>query len=237
MRIVTVAGIVALLTGCATAPPPAPGTQSFVGEVWTWDSRNSVVTLMEDGGRLVRVKVDPDTLRTLRLHQYTRVTGTPAPPADIQHTTQAAGLVTAVARGQAEIVEIAAAVATVDPRGRLALTSERGPLHVWAAAGADQRFPSGTPVTLRISVQPVDLVPASAPAAPTPAPVGAPSAAPATSEPGDHAVVTGRIVGINPGGVLVVESPTGPIQVPSTDGSRYRVGDAVEVRTTVRARP
>ena len=77
MRIVTVAGIVAaLLAGCATAPQPAPGTQTFVGEVWTWDTPSSVVTLMEDGGRLVRVKVAPETLRTLRLHQYTRVSGT-----------------------------------------------------------------------------------------------------------------------------------------------------------------
>jgi len=68
---------------------------------------------------------------------------------------------------------------------------------------------------------------------PAPAPVGAPSASPST-EPGDHAVVTGRIMGINAGGVLVVESPTGPIQVFATDSSRYKIGDAVQVRTTVR---
>jgi hypothetical protein len=54
--------------------------------------------------------------------------------------------------------------------------------------------------------------------------------------PGDHAVVTGRVIGINPGGVLVVESPTGPIQVVSADASRYKVGDAVQVRTSVRPR-
>jgi hypothetical protein len=76
-------------------------------------------------------------------------------------------------------------------------------------------------------------VPAAAAAPPTPTPVGAPSASP-TSEPGDHAVVTGRIVGVNPGGVLVVESPSGPIQVLTADGSRYKIGDAVQVRTTVR---
>ena len=41
-------------------------------------------------------------------------------------------------------------------------------------------------------------------------------------------------MGINAGGVLVVESPTGPIQVLATDSSRYKIGDAVQVRTTVR---
>jgi hypothetical protein len=72
---------------------------------------------------------------------------------------------------------------------------------------------------VHISVQPVDLVPASAPATPTPAPVGGATTSP--SQAGDHAVVNGRIIGINPGGVLVVESPTGPIQVVSGDASRY----------------
>ena len=110
---------------------------------------------------------------------------------------------------------------------------QTSPTNVWVAAGAEQRFPKGAPVSLRISVQPVDLMPATAPASPTPAPVGALSASP-TSEPGDHAVVTGRIMSINPGGVLVVESPTGPIQVLSADSSRYKIGDAVQVRTSVR---
>jgi hypothetical protein len=59
-----------------------------------------------------------------------------------------------------------------------------------------------------------------------------PAASP-TSEPGDHAVVTGRIIGITPG-MLVVESPTGPIQVLTADSSRYKIGDAVQVRTSVR---
>jgi hypothetical protein len=237
MRIVTVIGIIALLAGCASARSTAPATQTtqtFVGEVWTWDERDSVVTLMQDGGQLVRVKVDPATLRTVRLHQYMRLPGTLAPPADLVHTTQAAGPVNPVPKGQPEIIEVPGTVTTVDPGGRLALTSERGPLHVWVAQGAEQRYPKGAAVIVRMSVQPVDLVPATAPAPPTPAPVGAPAASP-TSDAGDHAVVTGRIVGINPG-VLVVESPTGPIQVLSSDSSRYKVGDAVQIRTSVRTR-
>jgi hypothetical protein len=235
MRIVTVIGIVAVLAGCGTARPPAPGTQTFAGEVWTWDEPSSVVTLMQDGGGLVRIKVEPETLRTLRLHQFTRVSGTPAPPAEILHTAQAAGPVTVVLKGQPETVEVTGTVTTIDSRGRLALTSERGPLHVWVADNAEQRFPKGAPVTVQISVQPVDLVPASAPASPTPAPVGAAAGSP-TSQAGDHAVVTGRIIGMQPGGVLVVESPTGPIQVLSDNAARYKVGDAVQVRTSVRAK-
>lgn len=235
MKAVSVVGIVLLLAGCATASAPAPGTQTFVGEIWTWDEKDSIVTLMQDGGQPVRVKVSPETLRTLRHHQYTRVTGTLAPPAELVFTAPPVGPVNAIPRGQAEIVELTGTVTTVDPKGRLVVASERGPVNVWVAQGAEQRFPNGAPVTLRISVQPVDLSPTTAAVSPMPAPVGTLSASPA-SEPGDHAVVTGRIVSINPGGVLVVESPTGPIQVPSADSGRYKVGEAVQVRTSVRAK-
>jgi hypothetical protein len=235
MRIPTTVALIALLGGCATAPAPPPpaGGQVFTGQVWGWDEERSTVTLWRDGQR-VHVKTTPDQLRTLRLHETARVTGTLAPPADVVVTTGTAGPVTAVPKGPAEILEVRGTVAAVEPAGRLTVDSERGPVTVWVAAGADQRFRVGAPVTLRSSVQPVDLVPASAPSAPAPAPVGATAASP-SSEPGDHAVVTGRIVSVRPGGVLVVESPTGPIQVLATDAARYKVGDAVQVRTTVRA--
>jgi hypothetical protein len=180
----------------------------------------------------VRVKTTPDQIRTLQLHSNARVTGTLAPPADMV-ILGPVGPVTVVPKGQLEVVELKGTVASVDPSGRLAINSEKGAVHVWVAAGADQRFKVGQPVSLVASVQPVDLVAASVTTVPTPAPVAAPSASP-SSEPGDHAVVTGRIMGINPGGILVVESPSGPIQVVATDGSRYRIGDAVQVRTTVR---
>jgi hypothetical protein len=230
MRTVTAVAIAALLAGCATAPPAA-GVQTFTGEVWTWDVKDSTVTLWQDGQR-VRVKTTPEQMRTLQHHQFARVTGTLAPPSDLL-ILGPVGPVSAVPKGQPEIVELKGTVTSVDPSGRLVINSERGPVHVWVAAGADQRFKVGEPVTMRSSVQAVDLVPAAAPAMPAPAPVGAPSASP-TSEAGDHAVVTGRIMAINAGGMLVVESPTGPIQVLATDSGRYKVGDAVQVRTTVR---
>jgi hypothetical protein len=42
-------------------------------------------------------------------------------------------------------------------------------------------------------------------------------------------------MGVNPGGVLVVESPIGPMQVLSGDAARYKVGDWVQVRMTLRS--
>src|SRR5687768_4480585 len=57
-----------LAAGCATqSASRAPGT-TFTGEVWTWDENESTVTL-RDGMEQVRVKVTPDQIRGLRLHQ------------------------------------------------------------------------------------------------------------------------------------------------------------------------
>jgi hypothetical protein len=233
MKILTAVALAAALAGCATSQRPAPsaGAQTFAGEVWTWDEKESTVTLWQDG-RAVRVKTTPDQMRTLQLHSFARITGTPAPPADVVIMTGTAGPVTAVPKGPAEMVELNGAVTAVGPGGRLVVNSERGPIHVWVAPGAEQRFKAGDRVSVRASVQPVDLVPATTSAIPAPTPVGGTAASP-SSEPGDHAIVTGRVMGINPGGVLVVESPTGPIQLAVTDGSRYKVGDGVQVRTTV----
>jgi hypothetical protein len=239
MRALTAVGIVLLLAGCATAPAatPASGAQTFTGEVWTWDQPNNIVTLYKEG-RAFRVKTTPDQMRTLQLHSNAKVTGELAPPAELVTVITAAGT-NPVPRGQAEVLEVQGTVASVDPSGRIAVTSDRGPVHVWAAAGADQRFAKGSPVLVKMSVQPVDMVAGgpNQPAASASANASATALASAspTSEPGDHAVITGRIIGVNPGGVLVVESPTGPVQVLVNDGSRYKVGEFVQIRTTVRA--
>lgn len=234
MRALNIAAIVLLFAGCVTtttttAQAPAGAAQTFSGEVWTWDKPNNIVTLFKDG-RITRVRTTPEQMRTLRLHEQARVTGELAPPADLVMTTNT-GPVTFVPRGQAQSMEVKGTVASVDPQGRLAVTSDRGPIHVWGASGADRRFAKGAPVSVKMSVQPVDARPVAAgqPAPPTNAGAASPS-----SEPGDHAVVTGRIIGVNPGGVLVVESPTGPIQVLVSDGGKYKVGEWVEVHSTVR---
>ena len=105
-------------------------------------------------------------------------------------------------------------------------------MHVWAASGAEQRFQPGAKVKVEMAVQPVDMVPAGAGATVDPA------ASPTTpSQPGDHAVVTGRIMGVATNGTLVVESPTGPVQVWVTDSSKYRVEQPVQVRTSVSTLP
>lgn len=234
MRALTTAAILLLFAGCATtttttttAQAPATGAQTFTGEVWTWDKNKDTVTLFKDG-RAFRVKTTPEQMRTLRHHEQARITGELAPPDDLLVVTNA-GPQTPVPRGQAESMEVKGTVASVDPNGRVAITSDRGPVHVWAASGADQRLPKGGPVSVKMTVQPVDMRPL---AAGQPAPA-APAASP-SSEPGDHAVITGRIIGVNPGGILVVESPNGPIQVLVADGAKYKVGEWVEVYTTVR---
>ena len=238
MKALVTAAITLLLAGCATsskttttttASAPSGGPQTFTGEVWTWDEPNNTVTLYKSG-QIQRVKISRDQMRTLRLHEQARVTGELAPPADLLHVVNA-GPMAPVPRGQAETIEVKGTVASADPQGRIAVTSDRGPVHVWGAQGADSRFAKGAPVSVKMTVQPVDMKPAPAgqPAAATP-----PAASP-SSEPGDHAVITGRIVGVNPGGILVVESPTGPIQVLVADGAKYKVGDWVEIRSTIRA--
>ncbi|HEU5322187.1 MAG TPA: hypothetical protein VFX28_15395, partial [Methylomirabilota bacterium] len=57
-----------LLAACATpAPRPAPAAGNlYSGEVWTWDERESTVTLRQ-GGQQIRVKVSPDQLVGLTL--------------------------------------------------------------------------------------------------------------------------------------------------------------------------
>jgi hypothetical protein len=133
-----------------------------------------------------------------------------------------------VLRGSAEQVELTGTVTAAGADGRVTLDSPRGPVHVWVATGADQRFTPGTPVRLMTAVQPVDMVPADR----APRPSDDPAAA-LRAQPGDYSIVTGRIIGVQPNGGLVVESPSGPIQLWVTDSSKYRLSDSVQVRTSL----
>lgn len=229
MKVIGAVTAALLLAGCATQG--SPGTQAagetFTGEVWTWDQRQSIVTLRQ-GEQTVRVKVTPDQIAGLRLHQTTTVRGELAPPAELNLVLPAEPM-TAVPRGAADESEVTGAISMIDSVGRLSITSPRGPLHVWGAEGVEQRYRPGQNVRVKVAVQPVDMVPTrDRPASP---PDG--SAAKPGSEPGDYATVTGRILAVNAGGALLVESPTGPIQVYVGDAGRYRVSDTVQVRTSV----
>ena len=235
MKTATVVVLALVLAGCATASAPLPpGAQTYVGEVRNWNTKDNTVTLDQGSTSLVTVKVTPDQLVGLDLNRTARVQGVRVEPADL-HVLVPAGPMTPVAKGPAEMTELRGTVSLVDPSGRMIIATDRGPIRILAATGADQRFMTSSPVLVRMSVQPVDMVPAPSggAAAPTPMPVSD-SASP-TSEPGDHAVSTGRVLSVNPPSLLVVEAPSGSIQVVVQNAARYTVGQFVQVRTTARA--
>jgi hypothetical protein len=233
LAIFTVSVAVSVLaSGCATTARPQPAGTAYTGEVWTWDEQESTVTLRR-GAEDIRVKVTPDQIRGLELHQKATVRGELAPPMEMPRVLTPAMAVRAVPRGPIDEQTVNGVVTAADPRGRLSIESDKGPLHVWAASGADQRFRTGAKVKVDMAVQPVDMVPAGS-GAPTVDPAASPQAAP---QPGDHAVVTGRIMGIAKSGTLVVESPTGPVQVWVADSSKYRVEQPVQIRTSVTTLP
>ena len=221
-----------LISGCAAQSRPQPAGTAYTGEVWTWDEQESTVTLRR-GTEDIRVKVTPDQIRGLELHKIATVRGELAPPMEIARVITPAMPVRAVPRGPVDEQTVNGVVTASDPRGRLSIESDRGPLHVWAAAGADQRFQPGAKVRVEMAIQSVDMVPAGA-GAPAVDPAASPSA---PAQPGDHAVVTGRIMGVSKNGTLVVESPTGPVQVWVADSSKYRVEQPVQIRTSVTKLP
>jgi hypothetical protein len=227
--LITLVAVVALVAGCATTSPTrtqAAGTV-FSGEVWTWDERENIVTLRQ-GTQKIRVQVTPEQMVGLRLHQNATLRGTLAPPAPIAHVSTPTGPMTAVPRGSAEQVELSGAVTAAGADGRVTIDSPRGPVHVWVATGADQRFTSGTKVRVVTTVQPVDMVPADRAPRSTEDP-----AASLRAQPGDYSIVTGRIIGVQPNGGLVVESPSGPIQLWVADSNKYRLSESVQVRTSL----
>ena len=218
------------LAGCASRTAPAAAqapADTFTGEVWTWDERENTVTLRQ-GSQTFRVKTTPDQMRGLQLHQIATIRGQVAPPAELPRTMTPAVPMTAVPRGPVDQQTVAGKVTAVDPNGRLSIDSERGPLHVWAASGASDRFAAGDRVQVVMAVQAVDMVPAKRAGA---ASSTDPSAS-MSSQPGDSAVVTGRVMGVDRG-IIVVESPSGPIQVWVGESPRYKVSDPVQVRTNV----
>jgi hypothetical protein len=221
--------VLAAVAGCATrtASPQAASGETFTGEVWTWDDRENTVTLRR-GSEIIRVKTTPDQMRGLQLHERTTIRGQLAAPADLPVTTQPAPALSPVPKGPVDEQTLTGRVTAVDPSGRLSIDSEHGALHVWVASGANQRFAPGDQVQVVTSVQSVEMVPGAAS-------VAQPSA-PASSQPGDSAVVTGRIIGVDRG-LLVVESPSGPIQVWAGASPRYAVAQTVQVRTNVSKTP
>jgi hypothetical protein len=210
-------------TAAAQAAPSAP--TAFTGEVWTWDEQTSTVTLRQ-GTQTVRVKVTPDQLAGLRLHETARVQGQLAPPADVVTMTGPAAL---VAQGPVDEQQVQGKVTAIDPAGTMHIDTSRGPVTVWTPERGTSAFKPGDDVKVTMRVQ--ALQPAAAPA-------GQPATEPAASapsEPGEYAVVRGPITASSPGGQITVQSPRGPVQVWVPDANRYRTGQYAEVRTVVQA--
>src|SRR5262245_39449739 len=223
MMMAAIGVVVVTLTGCAALPPPQGHT--FSGTVRDWDTGAGTVTLAQDDGQLQTVRISPDQFTTLRQKEYASVRGElvprpVAPPPPPQPLT-------ARPKGAPDELEIPGTVAAVDPSGRIGVMSDRGSMELWVPAGADQRFQKGAAVRVRVSVQPLEMVPAASAAPPPPAsPV-------AREEPGDYAMVIGRVLGVEPPGGLRIDAPNGPIVVMVPEAKRYRVGDDVEVRSSV----
>ena len=125
---------------------------------------------------------------------------------------------------------VTARIVAVDIQGKITVESERGPADAWVPDAT--RFHFGDPVQIRIIVRTGRFE--SNPGASRSASV----AVPRWTEPGDHAIVIGRILSVDQRGTIAVDSPRGPIRVWVTLAlGRYRVGDVVEVRTRVLPAP
>jgi len=219
--------VVLVLAGCATtAPQAAPGTAAYTGEVWTWDEQTSVVTLRQ-GGQNVRVKVTPDQLRGLELHSTRTFRGVLAGPAEI--ATVVTPPVPMMPSGATDEMDVTGTVASIDPAGKATISTDRGPVDVWVSQGTSPIVKVGDRVAVKMKIQPMVPVPAGQAASPALEPAASPS-----GEPGEYAVVRGRILAVDSTGKLTVESPRGPIVVWTQNTSRYQPGSSAEVRTEVR---
>ena len=219
-----------LAAGCAAT---VPGATAFTGEVWTWDEQENTVTLRQPG-RDIRVQVTPDQLIGLQLHSTKTIYGTLAPPKALP-VVLVEGPFTVVPNGPADEMQVVGTVAVVDPAGKLVVNTPQGAVQIWRATDG-MAFTQGGNVRVHIRVQPMDVVlvkpgPGGTISSPAPTPLS-PGASPRT-EPGDHAIVLGRVVAVDPSGAITIESARGPVTVRVPNASRYKVNDTVEVRTSV----
>jgi hypothetical protein len=232
MKAIALTPVVALLMAGGASPPLfAASSDVFSGEVWTWDERASTVTLRQRDGRIVRVRIPPDELGGFRLHERVTLRGQLAPPAEIERIEMPAGPMTPVAQGLPNRSEVTGTVASLERAGIVSIAGPPGLLRVWIATPAQGRFGPGSPVRVQTTVQRVQMVPVTGQADGSPTP-----SASIGSEPGDYAVVVGRITAVDRDGRITVESPRGPVTVWLPETLRYGVGETVEVRTAVHPR-
>jgi len=210
-------------TAVVVADPGQPGV--WRGEVWTWDEKEGWVTL-RIGAQDVRILVDdPKSLSSLQLHSIATIRGRLAPQTIATVMTPApVGVFVPVGtpiEGSAR-----AKVLTVDPKGVVRLESDRGTSELWIAEQSTYRV--GDMVFVETTIRPVQFR--------TDQPASVQPAAGISSEPGDYATVTGRILARSNDGRLTIDSPRGPIQVwvAQGDADKFKVGDYVQVRSRIR---
>jgi hypothetical protein len=177
----------------------------------TWDDERDTITLRR-GGEIVRVKVTPDQLEGLRLHEVATVRGELDGPVEIERVMTPPPTAF-LPRGKPETFEITGRVVEVDATGMVAVQAPQNRIVVWEAKPSPFEFRIGDRVRVRMSVQAL-----------APAPPGRASGLVVSppSEPGDYAVVTGAILAAGPAGTITVDSPRGPIIVRVDTSSRYR---------------
>lgn len=224
----------ALAFGCATTTAAPPGTTAFSGEIWTWDEQENTITLRQ-AARDIRVQVTPDQFIGLQLHSNRTIYGTLAPPKELPFV-MVEGPSTVVPRGPADEMQVTGTVSAIDPAGKVAVNTPQGAVQVWRASNGIPLAQGGN-VRVNIRVQPMDVVlvkPGQA-VAMNPVPVAIDPSASPRMEPGDYAVIMGRVLAVDPAGSLTIDSARGPVMVRVPNASRYKVNDTVEVRTSVHA--
>jgi hypothetical protein len=219
--------VVALLAGCATqrVAQTTPG-QDYRGEVWTWDEQRGTVTLLQ-GSQVVRVRVTPDQMNGLRMHEIMTVHGVAEGPVALEQVV-IPGPTTFVGRSPAQDIDVTGTVTAIDPRGVMTIDAGGRSVPVWTAQPGASEFKVGDRVHARISVQPGTVVPASGAVVSGMAP-----AASVRTEPGDYAVFVAPVTGADAGGAITLDSPRGLIVLPMPSGAPQGAGGFVEVRSEV----
>ncbi len=217
---------VALLAAGVTGAQTTPG-RDYRGEVWTWDAQRGTVTLLQ-GSQAVRVRVTPDQLKGLRMHETTTVHGVADGPAPLEQV-MTPGPSAFVGRGPAQEVAVTGTVAAVDARGVITIDAGNRRVQVWTAQPGGSQFKVGDSVDARIRVQPGTVAPASGAA-----PSGTTAPTSVRTQPGDYAVFVGSVTAEDAAGGITIDTPRGPITFPMPQGTRPPAGEIVEVSTEVR---
>jgi hypothetical protein len=209
--------VVALVVGCASVVT-APG-QDYRGEVLTWDKQRNTVTLLQ-GTQAVRVRVTPDQMNGLRMHDIATLRGVAEGPVPLEQVMKP-GPGAFVGRGPAQEIVVTGTVADVNSSGVMTIDAGGRRVQVWMAQPGTSQFKLGDSVRARVTVQPGTVV------------SGTPPVAPIGTEPGDYAIFVAPVTADDPAGTMTLDTPRGPVILPTPPGARQWKGELVEVRSEI----